>query len=124
MHLQDEHVHTFPSQRLVSSLSDAPAEVAHCFMLAEIEEATKHFEKKIGSGGFGVVYYGRMKDGKEIAVKVLTNDSYQGKREFSNEVSSPETWGIFQHFSQYGSFLTAFLVLQCIICMIMLVTSL
>lgn len=55
-------------------------------MLAEIEEATKGFEKKIGSGGFGVVYYGKLKDGKEIAVKVLTNNSYQGKREFSNEV--------------------------------------
>ncbi|KAI4318893.1 hypothetical protein MLD38_032550 [Melastoma candidum] len=83
----DEHVHTFPSQRLVSSLSDAPAEVAHCFMLAEIDEATRHFERKIGSGGFGVVYYGRLRDGKEIAVKVLTNDSYQGKREFTNEVT-------------------------------------
>ncbi|KAI4341926.1 hypothetical protein MLD38_026595 [Melastoma candidum] len=83
----DEYVHTFPSQRLVSSLSDAPAEVAHCFMLAEIDEATRHFEKKIGSGGFGVVYYGRLRDGKEIAVKVLTNDSYQGKREFTNEVT-------------------------------------
>lgn len=44
------------------------------------------FEKKIGSGGFGVVYYGKLKDEKEIAVKVLGSNSYQGKREFSNEV--------------------------------------
>lgn len=28
-----------------------------------------------------------MKDEREIAVKVLTSNSYQGKREFSNEVS-------------------------------------
>lgn len=58
-------------------------------MLSDIEDATKKFEKKIGSGGFGVVYYGKLTDGREIAVKVLTNDSYQGKREFSNEVTVP-----------------------------------
>ncbi|KAK3433480.1 hypothetical protein EUGRSUZ_D01371 [Eucalyptus grandis] len=73
--------------RLVSSLSNAPPETAHCFMLSEIEEATKKFEKKIGSGGFGDVFYGKLKDGREIAVKVLSNDSNQGKREFSNEVT-------------------------------------
>ncbi|KAH0995693.1 hypothetical protein GBA52_019557 [Prunus armeniaca] len=77
-----------PRQGLLSSKSDsAPTEAAHCFSYSEIEEATRNFEKKIGSGGFGVVYYGRMKDEREIAVKVLTSNSYQGKREFSNEVS-------------------------------------
>ncbi|KAM3325270.1 putative LRR receptor-like serine/threonine-protein kinase isoform X4 [Capsicum chacoense] len=74
-------------QRFVSSLGDPATEAAHCFTLAELEEATKDFEKKVGSGGFGVVYYGKLKDGKEIAVKVLTNNSFQGKREFSNEVA-------------------------------------
>lgn len=74
---------------LVSSKSNAPTEAAHCFTFSEIEDATKKFEKKIGSGGFGVVYYGKMKEGKEIAVKVLTSNSYQGKREFSNEVLIP-----------------------------------
>lgn len=76
-----------PPQRFVSSFGDAATEAAHCFTLAELEEATRNFEKKVGSGGFGVVYYGKLKDGKEIAVKVLTNNSFQGKREFSNEVS-------------------------------------
>ncbi|KAK4481045.1 hypothetical protein RD792_011914 [Penstemon davidsonii] len=66
---------------------DYASEVAHYFTLTEIKDATKNFERKIGSGGFGVVYYGRLKDGKEIAVKILTNDTFQGKREFSNEVS-------------------------------------
>ncbi|KAJ6407387.1 hypothetical protein OIU84_010816 [Salix udensis] len=78
---------SLPVQRLVSSLSNAPGEAAHCFTSFEIEDATKKFEKKIGSGGFGVVYYGKMRDGREIAVKVLTSNSYQGKREFSNEVT-------------------------------------
>nr|XP_025888725.1 probable LRR receptor-like serine/threonine-protein kinase At1g67720 isoform X2 [Solanum lycopersicum] len=76
-----------PPQRFVSSLGDAATEAAHCFSLAELEEATKNFERKVGSGGFGVVYYGKLKDGKEIAVKLLTNNSFQGKREFSNEVA-------------------------------------
>lgn len=83
----DDHVQILPTKRLVSSLSNAPTEAAHCFMLSEIEEATNRFERKIGSGGFGVVFYGRLIDGREIAVKVLTSDSYQGKREFSNEVT-------------------------------------
>lgn len=71
----------------LESKSDGPAEVAHCFSYSEIKSSTNNFEKEIGSGGFGVVYYGKQKDGKEIAVKVLTSNSYQGKREFSNEVT-------------------------------------
>ncbi|KAK6146971.1 hypothetical protein DH2020_017883 [Rehmannia glutinosa] len=84
---QGKFQHGLSTQKLVSSLGDTAAEAAHYFTLSEIEDATNNFEKKIGSGGFGVVYYGRLKDGKEIAVKILTNDSFQGKREFSNEVS-------------------------------------
>ncbi|KAL1330226.1 hypothetical protein HN51_047376 [Arachis hypogaea] len=78
-----------PSQSIGSTVSEGPsnAEAAHCFSFSEIESSTNNFERKIGSGGFGVVYYGRLKDGKEIAVKVLTSNSYQGKREFSNEVT-------------------------------------
>ncbi|KAL5067918.1 hypothetical protein RYX36_018805 [Vicia faba] len=69
------------------SKSDGHAEVAHCFTFSEIKNYTNNFEKKIGSGGFGVVYYGKQTNGKEIAVKVLTSNTYQGKIEFSNEVS-------------------------------------
>lgn len=82
----DQLDHSPPVQRLVSSKSKAHAEAGYCFTFSEIEDSTRKFEKKIGSGGFGVVYYGKMKDGKEIAVKVLTSNSFQGKREFSNEV--------------------------------------
>lgn len=84
---QDQPDHSLPAQRLVSSKSNAPTEAAYCFTFSDIEDATRKFEKKIGSGGFGVVYYGKMKDEKEIAVKVLTSNSFQGKREFSNEVT-------------------------------------
>lgn len=86
MCLGKESQYGLPPQKLASSLGDNAAEAAHYFPLSEIEDATKKFERKIGSGGFGVVYYGRLKDGREIAVKKLINDSFQGKREFSNEV--------------------------------------
>ncbi|KAJ4891804.1 Leucine-rich repeat protein kinase family protein [Raphanus sativus] len=74
-------------QRASSTLSDAHGDGGQCFTLFEMEEATKKFEKRIGSGGFGIVYYGKTREGKEIAVKVLGNNSYQGKREFENEVT-------------------------------------
>ncbi|CAN6832116.1 unnamed protein product [Brassica oleracea] len=79
--------HPFHVQRASSTLSDAHGDAAQRFTLYEIEEATKKFEKRIGSGGFGIVYYGKTREGKEIAVKVLGNNSFQGKKEFANEVT-------------------------------------
>jgi hypothetical protein len=76
-----------PPQKLCTSSVDEFANVtAHRYTFYELERATSNFEKNIGSGGFGVVYYGKTKDEKEIAVKVLTNESAQGRKQFSNEV--------------------------------------
>ncbi|KAH9619343.1 hypothetical protein KSS87_003810 [Heliosperma pusillum] len=48
--------HVLPSHKLQSSsFENTPNEAAHCFTFSELEEATKEFEKKIGSGGYGVV---------------------------------------------------------------------
>ncbi|KAK9155981.1 hypothetical protein Sjap_003461 [Stephania japonica] len=44
------------------------------------------FVNKIGQGGFGSVYYGKLLDGQEIAVKRLSKNSSQGLNEFKNEV--------------------------------------
>ncbi|CAL5008994.1 unnamed protein product [Urochloa decumbens] len=76
-----------PAKKLGSYFSEVATESAHRFSLSEIEDATDKFERRIGSGGFGIVYYGKLADGREIAVKLLTNDSYQGIREFLNEVT-------------------------------------
>ncbi|RDY01212.1 putative LRR receptor-like serine/threonine-protein kinase, partial [Mucuna pruriens] len=84
---EKDHIDSLPTQRLASWKSDDRAETAHCFSFSEIANATNNLEKKIGAGGFGVVFYGKLEDGKEIAVKVLQSNSYQGKREFSNEVT-------------------------------------
>ncbi|KAI5013076.1 hypothetical protein ZWY2020_028030 [Hordeum vulgare] len=72
-----------PAHKLHTSnapLCEIATETCHPFRLCDLEEATKDFENRIGSGGFGIVYYGKLSDGREIAVKVPTNDSYQGKK--------------------------------------------
>ncbi|KAK4278972.1 hypothetical protein QN277_016741 [Acacia crassicarpa] len=53
-----------------------------------IKVATNDFSNanKLGQGGFGPVYLGRLGDGEEIAVKRLSRDSGQGAVEFKNEV--------------------------------------
>uniref|UniRef100_A0A175YR27 Protein kinase domain-containing protein n=1 Tax=Daucus carota subsp. sativus TaxID=79200 RepID=A0A175YR27_DAUCS len=59
--------------------------VAYHITFCEIEEATKNFSKQIGKGSFGPVYYGKMKDGKEIAVKIMADSSSHGTRQFVTE---------------------------------------
>eukprot|EP01018_Ginkgo_biloba_P036591 Gb_35037 [translate_table: standard] len=58
------------------------------FSLKTLTVATDNFNKdnKLGEGGFGPVYKGRFSDGTEVAVKMLSVRSVQGKREFMNEV--------------------------------------
>ncbi|KAI9128332.1 hypothetical protein K1719_001325 [Acacia pycnantha] len=53
-----------------------------------IRLATDNFsvENKLGQGGFGPVYKGRLSSGREIAVKRLSKESGQGDSEFKNEV--------------------------------------
>ncbi|XP_021854373.2 probable LRR receptor-like serine/threonine-protein kinase At1g67720 isoform X2 [Spinacia oleracea] len=61
--------------------------IACCIKLSELDAATMKFSKNIGRGSFGVVYYGRMKDGKEIAVKIIGDSTSQGTKQFLTEVS-------------------------------------
>jgi serine/threonine protein kinase len=48
--------------------------------------ATQSFRWKIGQGGFGSVFLGKLPNGKSIAVKVLSFFSEQGIHQFQNEV--------------------------------------
>ncbi|KAL7130214.1 hypothetical protein ABFS83_13G119200 [Erythranthe nasuta] len=54
----------------------------------KIRDATNDFAfaNKLGQGGFGAVYAGKLPDGQQIAVKRLSRDSGQGNLEFNNEV--------------------------------------
>ncbi|KAK9092251.1 hypothetical protein Syun_027162 [Stephania yunnanensis] len=58
------------------------------FDLNTMTLATENFspDNKLGAGGFGSVYKGKLIDGREIAVKRLSKNSGQGVTEFKNEV--------------------------------------
>ncbi|GJT00272.1 G-type lectin S-receptor-like serine/threonine-protein kinase isoform X1 [Tanacetum coccineum] len=58
------------------------------FSLSMIAKSTNNFSinNKLGAGGFGPVYKGVLEDGKEVAVKRLSEASTQGVDEFKNEV--------------------------------------
>ncbi|RZB43803.1 Cysteine-rich receptor-like protein kinase 26 [Glycine soja] len=58
------------------------------FNFDTIRVATNEFDdsNKLGEGGFGAVYSGRLSNGQVIAVKRLSRDSGQGDMEFKSEV--------------------------------------
>ncbi|KAJ9697293.1 hypothetical protein PVL29_009195 [Vitis rotundifolia] len=58
------------------------------FSFDSIVAATNNFssENKLGEGGFGPVYKGKLPEGQEIAVKRLSRGSSQGLVEFKNEI--------------------------------------
>ncbi|XP_052164250.1 cold-responsive protein kinase 1-like [Oryza glaberrima] len=60
------------------------------FSYNELRRATHDFSgaNKIGEGGFGSVFRGRLRDGTIVAVKVLSATSRQGVREFINELTA------------------------------------
>lgn len=57
------------------------------FTYSEVVSITNNFEKVIGKGGFGTVYYGCLNDDTEVAVKMLSESSNQGSEQFQAEVS-------------------------------------
>ncbi|KAK9133581.1 hypothetical protein Scep_013109 [Stephania cephalantha] len=56
--------------------------------LAALKAATRNFStaNKLGEGGFGPVYKGKLLDGREVAVKRLARNSKQGLEELRSEV--------------------------------------
>ncbi|KAG4129366.1 hypothetical protein ERO13_D09G076200v2 [Gossypium hirsutum] len=60
------------------------------FSYAELKNATEDFSpsKKLGEGGFGLVYKGTLSDGRVVAVKQLSVASHQGKDQFVSEIAT------------------------------------
>ncbi|XP_011002652.1 PREDICTED: probable LRR receptor-like serine/threonine-protein kinase At1g05700 isoform X2 [Populus euphratica] len=56
------------------------------FTYPEIVSITNNFQTIIGEGGFGKVYLGNLQDGRQVAVKLLSQSSRQGYKEFLAEV--------------------------------------
>ncbi|KAL4194285.1 hypothetical protein AMTRI_Chr05g67850 [Amborella trichopoda] len=61
-------------------------DATRAFTHAEIVKITNDFEKVIGKGGYGPVFYGCLENGHEVAVKLLSQESQQGYKEFLAEV--------------------------------------
>lgn len=47
---------------------------------------TNNFQKILGKGGFGIVYYGSVNGTEQVAVKMLSHSSAQGYKQFKAEV--------------------------------------
>ncbi|XP_074573956.1 putative leucine-rich repeat receptor-like serine/threonine-protein kinase At2g19230 [Curcuma longa] len=57
----------------------------HQFTYMELQNITNNFQKILGKGGFGSVFHGHLEDGTQVAVKMLSQSSLQGTKEFLAE---------------------------------------
>ncbi|XP_074344656.1 rust resistance kinase Lr10-like isoform X2 [Apium graveolens] len=57
------------------------------YAYSDIKEITNNFGDKLGEGGFGIVYKGKLRSGLLVAVKILGRSKATGK-EFINEVAT------------------------------------
>ncbi|KAL2467201.1 Cysteine-rich receptor-like protein kinase 25 [Abeliophyllum distichum] len=76
-----------PKEKLENDNEISFVESLH-YDFGTIRAATDNFSdaNKLGQGGFGIVYKGKLPSGQEIAVKRLSMNSGQGDLEFKNEV--------------------------------------
>ena len=56
------------------------------FTYSEVMKITKNLARPLGEGGFGVVYHGDINGSQQVAVKLLSQSSTQGYKEFKAEV--------------------------------------
>ncbi|KAL6333085.1 hypothetical protein AAG906_028268 [Vitis piasezkii] len=78
----------YDMNRLGDNANQVKLEELPLLALEKLATATNNFHEanKLGQGGFGPVYRGKLPGGQEIAVKRLSRASAQGLEEFMNEV--------------------------------------
>lgn len=54
---------------------------------SQVVSITDNFQTMIGKGGFGSVYSGRLSDGTQVAVKMLSSPSVQGSKQCWTEAT-------------------------------------
>ncbi|KAL0876652.1 hypothetical protein Bca101_026357 [Brassica carinata] len=56
------------------------------FTYSDVLEMTKNLQKPLGEGGLGIVYHGNLNGSEKVAIKLLSQTSAQGYKEFKAEV--------------------------------------
>ena len=74
-------------KKIEAFLKDHKTLLQKRYTFSEIKRMTNSFKVKLGQGGFGVVYKGKLLNGCFVAVKIL-NASKRNGEEFINEVAS------------------------------------
>ncbi|KAL2479175.1 Protein kinase superfamily protein [Forsythia ovata] len=57
------------------------------YSYSDIKKMTKGFREKLGEGGYGSVYKGKLRSGRDVAVKILGKNKANGQ-DFINEVAT------------------------------------
>ncbi|CAI0450714.1 unnamed protein product [Linum tenue] len=88
--LLSRSIFSYPSSKSKVELEKGTSKYfgVQVFTYAELEEATNNFHSsnELGDGGFGTVYYGKLKDGRTVAVKRLYESNYKRVEQFMNEI--------------------------------------
>ncbi|XP_010555501.1 PREDICTED: probable LRR receptor-like serine/threonine-protein kinase At1g51820 [Tarenaya hassleriana] len=71
---------------LPASKTQKSFQIERRFSYTDIIRMTNNFDKVLGRGGFGVVYHGFLNETEQVAVKVLSEPSVLGLKQFEAEV--------------------------------------
>ncbi|CAH8356541.1 unnamed protein product [Eruca vesicaria subsp. sativa] len=75
------------------------------FTHSEVMEMTKDLERPLGEGGFGIVYHGVINGSQQVAIKILSQSSTQGYKEFKAEVRNCSYSNMFKQMCFMYSFI-------------------
>ncbi|XXG65475.1 hypothetical protein AAC387_Pa05g3167 [Persea americana] len=79
---------TYDTRNIEAFLENYVSLVPKRYQYAELKKMTNCFNDKLGQGGYGSVFKGKLIDGRLVAVKVLNNSKGGKGEEFINEVAS------------------------------------
>ncbi|XP_055961041.1 PR5-like receptor kinase [Mercurialis annua] len=78
---------TEESERIEAFLINYGPMAVNRYKYKQVKKMTESFKEKLGQGGYGCVFKGKLLDGRHVAVKILKESKSNGE-EFINEVAS------------------------------------